>query len=111
MARPAARRPTVRTRSPIAQGRSPQPCAHLAGQFEEFAEFAISRVSIRKISHFQSWCQPRILRKLRIMTTPPGTVELRELVLPVHANHRGTLFAGTGLELLAKVAFLSARSL
>lgn len=45
------------------------------------------------------------------MTTPPGTVELRELVLPVHANHRGTLFAGQGLALLAKVAFLSARSL
>lgn len=45
------------------------------------------------------------------MTTPIGTVELRELVLPVHANHRGTLFAGQGLELLAKAAFLSSRSL
>ncbi|MFT3721241.1 acyl-CoA thioesterase [Pseudorhodoferax sp.] len=45
------------------------------------------------------------------MTTPPGTIELHELVLPVHANHRGTLFAGAGLELLAKAAYLAARSL
>ncbi len=45
------------------------------------------------------------------MTTPHGTAELRELVLPVHANHRGTLFAGEGLALMAKAAFLAARSL
>ncbi|WP_326536031.1 acyl-CoA thioesterase [Pseudorhodoferax sp.] len=45
------------------------------------------------------------------MTTPHGTAELRELVLPAHANHRGTLFAGQALELLAKAAFLAARSL
>ncbi|MGC3986798.1 MAG: hotdog domain-containing protein [Pseudorhodoferax sp.] len=45
------------------------------------------------------------------MTTPPGTIELRELVLPALANHRGTLYAGEALQLLAKVAFLSARSL
>lgn len=45
------------------------------------------------------------------MTTPPGTVELQELVLPVHANHRGTLFAGQGLQLMAKAAFLAGRSL
>ena len=45
------------------------------------------------------------------MTTPPGTAELRELVLPVHANHHGTLFAGQGLQLMAKAAFLAARGL
>ena len=45
------------------------------------------------------------------MTTPQGTVELHELVLPAHANHRGTLFAGQGLQLMAKAAFLAARSL
>lgn len=45
------------------------------------------------------------------MTTPPGTVELRELVLPALANHHGTLFAGQGLQLMAKAAFLAARSL
>lgn len=44
------------------------------------------------------------------MTTPVGTAELHELVLPVHANHRGTLFAGQALQLLAKAAFLAARS-
>lgn len=32
-------------------------------------------------------------------------------MLPVHANHRGTLFAGQGLQLMAKAAFLAARSL
>jgi len=45
------------------------------------------------------------------MTSPSGTVELRELVLPTLANHHGTLFAGQGLQLLAKAAFLAARSL
>ena len=40
-----------------------------------------------------------------------GTVELHELVLPAHANHRGTLFAGQGLQLMAKAAFLAARGL
>ena len=45
------------------------------------------------------------------MTTPSGTVELRELVLPALANHHGTLFAGQGLQLMAKAAFLAARSL
>lgn len=45
------------------------------------------------------------------MTTPQGTVELRELVLPALANHHGTLFAGQGLQLMAKAAFLAARSL
>jgi acyl-CoA hydrolase len=45
------------------------------------------------------------------MTTPQNTVELRELVLPALANHHGTLFAGHGLQLLAKAAFLAARSL
>lgn len=45
------------------------------------------------------------------MTTPQGTVELSELVLPALANHHGTLFAGQGLQLMAKAAFLAARSL
>ena len=45
------------------------------------------------------------------MTTPIGIVELQELVLPALANHHGTLFAGEGLRLMAKAAFLAARSL
>ncbi|KYC29602.1 thioesterase [Sterolibacterium denitrificans] len=47
------------------------------------------------------------------MTTLPATqaVEIRELVLPMLANHHGTLFAGQGLQLMAKVAFMAARSL
>ena len=45
------------------------------------------------------------------MTSPPGTLELHELVLPALANHHGTLFAGQGLQLLAKAAFLTARRL
>ena len=45
------------------------------------------------------------------MTTPHGTAELRELVLPALANHHGTLFAGNGLQLLTKAVFLTARSL
>ena len=45
------------------------------------------------------------------MTSPHGTAELRELILPVNANHHGTLFAGQGLQMLAKAAFLAARSL
>lgn len=48
------------------------------------------------------------------MTSPPspgGICELHELVLPACANHHGTLFAGHGLHLLAKAAFLVARSL
>ena len=45
------------------------------------------------------------------MTTPHGTAELHELVLPALANHHGTLFAGQGLQLMAKAAFLAARSL
>ncbi len=45
------------------------------------------------------------------MTTPSGTIELHELVLPAHTNHHGTLFAGQGLQMLAKAAFLAARGL
>lgn len=45
------------------------------------------------------------------MTTPLATIELREPVLPAHANHHGTLFAGHGLQFLAKAAFLAARGL
>ncbi|MDO5691653.1 MAG: hotdog domain-containing protein [Pseudomonadota bacterium] len=45
------------------------------------------------------------------MTFPHGTLQLHELVLPVMANHHGTLFAGQGLQLMAKAAFLSARGL
>lgn len=44
------------------------------------------------------------------MNTPSGTAELQELVLPALANHHGTLFAGQGLQLMAKAAFLAARS-
>lgn len=51
------------------------------------------------------------VRRLRIMTTPRGAIEWRALVLPVLANHPGTLFAVQGLKLLAKAAFLAARSL
>lgn len=51
------------------------------------------------------------MRKLRSMTTPAGTAELRELVLPVHANHHGSLFAGQGLQWMAKAAFLAGRGL
>lgn len=40
-----------------------------------------------------------------------GAIELRELVLPVLANHHGTLFAGQGLQMMAKAAFLVAREL
>jgi acyl-CoA hydrolase len=45
------------------------------------------------------------------MTSIAGTAELHELVLPALANHRDTLFAGQGLQLMAKAAFLAARSL
>jgi acyl-CoA hydrolase len=45
------------------------------------------------------------------MTTPFGTVELKDLILPGQANHYGTLFAGNGLQLMAKAAYLSGRSL
>lgn len=45
------------------------------------------------------------------MTSLYGTIESCELVLPSHANHRGTLFAGEGLRLMAKAAFLAGRSL
>ncbi|PIF29465.1 acyl-CoA hydrolase [Acidovorax sp. 56] len=45
------------------------------------------------------------------MTTPFGTMELHELVLPMHSNHHGQLFAGQGLQWLAKAAFLTARGL
>lgn len=45
------------------------------------------------------------------MTPTAGTVELHELVLPIHANHHGTLFAGQAMQFLAKAAFLAGRSL
>ena len=45
------------------------------------------------------------------MTSPAGTLETRDMVFPAHANHHGTLFAGQGLQLMAKAAFLAARSL
>lgn len=45
------------------------------------------------------------------MTPAAPPVEIRELVLPMLANHHGTLFAGQGLQLMAKVAFMAARSL
>ena len=45
------------------------------------------------------------------MNPPAGTTALHELVLPAHANHRGTLFAGQGLQLMTKAAFLASRGL
>jgi acyl-CoA thioesterase YciA len=45
------------------------------------------------------------------MTTHPGIIESQEVVMPAMANHHGTLFAGHGLQLLAKIAFIAARSL
>jgi acyl-CoA thioesterase YciA len=45
------------------------------------------------------------------MTTPCGTVELKDIVFPEHANHHGTLFAGQALQFMAKAAFLAGRSL
>ena len=46
------------------------------------------------------------------MTSLPAMpVEIRELVLPMLANHHGTLFAGQGLQLMAKVAFMAASGL
>ena len=45
------------------------------------------------------------------MTTPAGTVELKDVVFPDQANHYGTLFAGNGLQFMAKAAFLAGRSL
>ena len=44
------------------------------------------------------------------MTKSSAITELHELVLPVHANHRQTLFAGQGLQLLSRAAFLAARN-
>lgn len=44
------------------------------------------------------------------MTTSPGTTQLHELVMPAHTNHHDTLFAGQGLQWMAKAAFLAARS-
>jgi len=74
-----------------------------------FAEFAIRVVLFRKISPFQPCSWGSILRKLRSMTTPQGTVELTEIVFPAEANHYGTLFGGNALQLMAKAAFLAAR--
>ena len=50
-----------------------------------------------------------IVRKLRSMTTPLGTVELTEIVFPAEANRSGTLFGGNALQLMVKAAFLAAR--
>lgn len=36
-------------------------------------------------------------------------MQLHELILPNMANHHGTLFAGTGLQLMCKAAFMVAR--
>ena len=43
--------------------------------------------------------------------TAISSAELQELVLPGMANHHGTLFAGLGLQLMAKAAFMAARKL
>lgn len=44
------------------------------------------------------------------MTTPSGTAQLTEIIFPEQANHYGTLFGGHALQLMAKAAFLAARS-
>lgn len=44
------------------------------------------------------------------METPQTVLSLEELVLPALANHHGTLFAGQGLLLMAKAAYLAARA-
>ncbi|ADU99648.1 acyl-CoA thioesterase [Alicycliphilus denitrificans] len=43
------------------------------------------------------------------MTRPPGTVETKDMVFPQDANHHGTLFAGQGLQRLARAALVAAR--
>ncbi|CAM3987396.1 acyl-CoA thioesterase [Paracidovorax anthurii] len=43
------------------------------------------------------------------MATLHGTLESHALVLPAQANHRGTLFAGHGLQWMSQAAFLAAR--
>jgi len=43
------------------------------------------------------------------MTTPPGTIQLTEIIFPELANHYGTLFGGNALQLMSKAAFLAAR--
>jgi hypothetical protein len=44
---------------------------------------------IRTASPFQSFCGALIVRRLRIMTTPLGTVALQNLVLPALAEMPG----------------------
>ena len=39
--------------------------------------------------------------------TAISSAELQELVLSGMANHQGTLFAGLGLQLMAKAAFMA----
>ena len=43
--------------------------------------------------------------------TAISSAELQELVLPGMANHHGTLFAGLGLQLMAKAAFMASLKL
>lgn len=43
------------------------------------------------------------------MTTPQGTAETADMVFPRDANHHGTLFAGNGLNRMARAAFVAAR--
>ncbi|SNX29236.1 Acyl-CoA hydrolase [Polynucleobacter meluiroseus] len=44
------------------------------------------------------------------MTPSQTSVELTEIIFPEHCNHYGTLFAGNGLLLMSKAAFLAARN-
>ena len=43
------------------------------------------------------------------MTTSKNAIEITEIIFPELANHHGTLFAGKGLQFMAKAAFLAAR--
>ncbi len=44
------------------------------------------------------------------MTTPHSTLQFTDIIFPDKTNHHGTLFAGNGLQYLAKAAFLAARN-
>lgn len=41
---------------------------------------------------------------------PAGAVQTHDVILPAQANHRGTLFAGHGLQAMARAAWLAAQA-
>jgi|SRR5690554_2196964 len=85
-----------------------------------FAKFASLQEKLLKALLFQALLWAVFLRRLQTITSvkqPLGAFmskiynskELHELVLPMMANHHGTLFAGFGLQLMCKAAFLVSR--